>query len=182
MGHNYNKISLSSFLHAQNGSKTVQCTMRLNINRRSTYHTNISSPGNFRFCKYYLMVIFCTQKVINLCQEHECLSQKWECRKHSKVGTSRDFLTGSPLINQLRFAGGLLCQDVQVAVIPSPGSYCSLTPVIRGWSSGKSKNKFKKLENQVSALLNKIWQQGINQVKLSKDLSSSVRNFVQTTM
>ena len=41
-------------------------------------------------------------------------------------------LTGSPLMNQLRLAGGLLCQAVQVAVMPSPGSYCSLTPVIRG--------------------------------------------------
>ena len=40
--------------------------------------------------------------------------------------------TGSPLINQLKLAGGLLCQAVQVAVMPSPGSYCSLTPVILG--------------------------------------------------
>ena len=44
-------------------------------------------------------------------------------------------------MNQLRFAGGLLCQAVHVAVMPSPASYCSFTPVILGWSSGKSAKK-----------------------------------------
>lgn len=50
------------------------------------------------------------------------------------------FLTGSPFINQERFAGGLLCQDVHVASTPSPTPAFMLLgkPVILGFLSGRS--------------------------------------------
>ena len=41
-------------------------------------------------------------------------------------------------MNQVRFAGGWLCQEVHMARIVSPTPYDSFTPVIRGFSSGKS--------------------------------------------
>ena len=49
-------------------------------------------------------------------------------------------LTGSPFINQERFAGGLLCQDVHVASTPSPTPAFMLLgkPVILGFLSGRS--------------------------------------------
>ena len=53
-------------------------------------------------------------------------------------------LTGSPLINQERFAGGWLCQDVHVAVMKSPMLYFELTPVILGFLSGRSVIKYKR--------------------------------------
>ena len=50
------------------------------------------------------------------------------------------FLTGSPFINQERFAGGLLCQDVHVASTPSPTPAFMLLgkPVMLGFLSGRS--------------------------------------------
>ena len=53
-------------------------------------------------------------------------------------------LTGSPLINQERFAGGLLCHDVHIAVIVSPTLTFppSLTPVIVGVPSGRSARRY----------------------------------------
>ena len=50
------------------------------------------------------------------------------------------FLTGSPFINQERFAGGLLCQDVHVASTPSPTPAFMLfgKPVMLGFLSGRS--------------------------------------------
>ena len=53
------------------------------------------------------------------------------------------FLTGSPFINQERFAGGLLCQDVHVASTPSPTPAFMLfgKPVMLGFLSGRSATK-----------------------------------------
>ena len=53
------------------------------------------------------------------------------------------FLTGSPFINQERFAGGLLCQDVHVASTPSPTPAFMLLgkPVMLGFLSGRSATK-----------------------------------------
>ncbi len=44
-------------------------------------------------------------------------------------------------MNHVRFAGGWLCQEVHVARIFSPTLYVSFTPVMRGFSSGRSGNK-----------------------------------------
>ena len=44
-------------------------------------------------------------------------------------------------MNHERFAGGWLCQEVQRARTLSPDPYDSCTPVIRGFSSGRSAKK-----------------------------------------
>ena len=66
-------------------------------------------------------------------------------RVRSNFDINFQCLTGSPFMNQERFAGGLLCQDVHVAVTRSPTLLFALTPVIRGFLSGRSVIKRKQL-------------------------------------